>query len=524
MKILFPNPSPICVALVLFTLTTAFGVKGEETSESNTLTIQLAAARKELIVHADQPLVIEGNRKPLPPGAYTVQASGAHRAVQRFRLFAKTFPPGQLSEARQYAAQWKSQGYATDILPFGRVWKLESGQSADNRNWWVSIGCQPTLDKAKALKAALEKQSVWAWILPETIVQGRGKIHFRDSRGREICMTDAPARFHSNAPVRVAGIDVGFWKNQQKDRTYRGSLEIRIGPDAQLELYEHIALESYLAGVLPAEMPAGWPAEALKAQAVAARSEVVAALGGKHALEGFDFCGNEHCRAYGGDNGRQKTTDDAVAATRGMVLVAEDRVVPAVFSANCGGWTEHNDTVWSGPPNNALRGVPDFPPKANPAPNGPESHGWAKWLKSTPAAYCAGNRESFRWTKRMTAKELTDIVNKRYPVGPVRAIETGDRGVSGRLKWVKIIGTKKSEIVRKDLDIRLAFGGLNSAMFMVEAQGRPGSPDAFVFTGGGRGHGVGLCQDGARGMASAGATYSGILKHYFAMAALARLH
>jgi len=513
----------VFAAFAVLVLAMAFQAGGEETSESNTLTIQLASARKELIVHAEQPLVLEGHRKTLPPGTYTVQASGAHRAVQRYRLFVKTFPPHQMQEARQYATQWKNQGYEADILPFGRMWKLESGQSADNRTWWISIGCQPTLEKAKALKAALEKQSVWAWILPETISQGRGKIHFKDPRGKEICQVDAPAVFRSGAPVRVAGMDVGFWKNQQKDRSYRGDLEVRIGPDAQLELYERIAFESYLAGVLPAEMPAGWPMEALKAQAVAARSEVAATLGGKHTLEGFDFCSNEHCRAYGGDNGRQQTTDEAVAATRGMVLLAEGRVVPAVFSANCGGWTEHNDTVWSGPPNNALRGVPDFLPMTNPAPNGPESYGIAKWLKNAPKAYCAENRESFRWTKRFTAKELADIVNKRYPVGQIRAIETGDRGASGRLKWVKIIGTKKTVTVRKDLDIRLAFGGLNSAMFMVEAKGRPGSPEAFVFTGGGRGHGVGLCQDGARGMASAGAPYGVILKHYFPMAALARL-
>ena len=96
---------------------------------------------------------------------------------------------------------------------------------------------------------------------------------------------------------------------------------------------------------------------------------------------------------------------------------------------------------------------------------------------------------------------------------------------------IKNIGTQKTQVIRKDLDIRLAFGGLNSAMFMVEAQGRtdarkasaPGNPDSFTFTGGGRGHGVGLCQDGARGMADAGMRYQDILKHYFAVATLARL-
>jgi len=270
-------------------------------------------------------------------------------------------------------------------------------------------------------------------------------------------------------------------------------------------------------------MPALWPAEALKAQAVAARSELLASPGGKHALEGFDFCGCEHCRAYLGSGGRHPESDRAVRDTAGLVLLLEGRIVSTVFSANCGGWTEDNEAVWSSPPSPALRNVPDFPPGKNPASRGIDKYGVAKWLKGAPPAYCSANKKNFRWTQRFSARELAATVNKKYPVGDIRAIELGDRGASGRLKWVKIVGSKKTEIVRKELNIRLAFGGLPSAMFVVETGGPRKAPTAFAFFGGGRGHGVGLCQDGAHGMALAGKNHLEILKHYFAQTQIVKL-
>jgi SpoIID/LytB domain protein len=317
-------------------------------------------------------------------------------------------------------------------------------------------------------------------------------------------------------------VDYGFWKSQRDNRSYAGDLAIAIGPDGLLELYETIQVDDYLAGVLPAEMPAGWPMEALKAQAIAARSEVLASRAGKHMLEGCDFCATEHCRAYLGHGGRETPTDRAVFETSGMVLAANGRTVPAVFSANCGGWTEDNETVWSAPPNPVLRGLPDFPAGKSPAPKGISAFGLAKWLSNAPPAFCSANKEHFRWARRFSVRELTEVVNKKYPVGNIRSIELGDRGVSGRLKWVKIVGSKNTEIIQKELSIRLAFGGLNSAMFIVETEGPRDHPSSFTFVGGGRGHGVGLCQDGARAMAAAGARHQEILRHYFPNAEVVR--
>ncbi len=107
------------------------------------------------------------------------------------------------------------------------------------------------------------------------------------------------------------------------------------------------------------------------------------------------------------------------------------------------------------------------------------------------------------------------MIDSRYAVGQIERIELGDRGVSGRLKWVRIYGSKKVETIHKELPIRLAFGGLPSALFVLQTETDARGNVQHVFLGGGRGHGVGLCQHGAQGMAQSGMTYAQILKHYF---------
>ena len=106
------------------------------------------------------------------------------------------------------------------------------------------------------------------------------------------------------------------------------------------------------------------------------------------------------------------------------------------------------------------------------------------------------------------------MMEKRGTIGRFQKIELGERGESGRLKWIRIHGSSGSEVIKKELPIRRAFGGLFSAMVDLTVTGT--APNrSYQFTGGGRGHGVGLCQNGARGMAEAGHDYKQILHHYF---------
>jgi len=159
--------------------------------------------------------------------------------------------------------------------------------------------------------------------------------------------------------------------------------------------------------------------------------------------------------------------------------------------------------------------VPDFPAGAAPTGLGPP----AQWVRSQPQAWCANDANHFRWTRRFSVAELSGLVNKYHKVGTVTAIEPGARGRSGRLRSCRVTGTGGSVNIEKELGIRLAFGGLPSAVFTVEKTGA-----AFVFHGAGRGHGVGMCQHGARAMAAAGQSHEQILRHYFTGVNLSRIN
>jgi len=504
----------------------AFVAQAAETEPVNLaelkIRVQLAADQKSLRFRVKDTATIKTPKgeASLSSGEYTVKIAEAHAARQRFHLFSKTFPLSERAKADAYITEWKAKGYKPEIVVFGKQFQADN-KTIDNRLLWISLARVDSQKEADALKKKLETQQAWAWIVPEIIAPGSGKLVLTGSQRKNVDAT-APAQIKSSAPIEVDGINVGLWKSQKKARAFTGTLELAIGPDGLIELYETLPFDDYLCGVLPTEMPNSWPKEALCAQAVAARTEVLASLGGKHHLEGYDFCATEHCRAYGGHSARAASTDDAVRTTRGAILIADGRPVPTVFSANCGGWTENNDTVWSAPPNAALRGVSDMP--KGKGPKTLDAGNLRDWLKTRPAAYCSASKDTFRWTRRFSTKEITDLVNKKYAVGTVRALEPGERGPSGRLKSLKVIGSKKTQVIQKELNIRLAFGGLPSAMFMVEASGSAKSPDAFNFYGGGTGHGVGLCQSGACGMAAAGNGYADIVRHYFPHAELVRIH
>ena len=522
-------PRALLIALAAFATLQAELVAMEgasvEALRDQRIRIRIAAKENRVTLASSASITVESHGKQhlLPAGTYRLRLSDAVAAVQRFHLFTKTFAFTETWEAAAYIAEWRAQDYGPEIVVYGKRFQTEQGEVLDNTRLWVSLARFDTLHEADALKTKLHGQSVWGWTVAETVRPGTGFVTVTDDDGKAWLKLKAPVGFRADRPVEVRDANVGFWKERRETRTYGGAIEAGVGPEGLIDLCETLAVDDYLAGVLPAEMPALWPAEALKAQAVAARSDVLTSMAGKHMLEGFNFCATEHCRAYLGHGGRHPASDEAVAATRGMVVQSGGRIVAALFSSNCGGWTEDNDTVWSSPPDPALRGVGDFPRGKNPAPNGPVGLGMKTWLKRSPQAYCSDDGEGFRWTRRYTAAELTGIVNEKYRIGAIKAISPGERGASGRLKRVRITGTKKTVIIEKDLNIRFAFGGLPSTMFIVEVKSGQNGPESFTFIGGGRGHGVGLCQHGARGMALASKGFEDIATHYFSKATVARL-
>lgn len=504
--------------VVLALLVVPYGVTQDALVELATLevSIRLADQESEMGFTADSPVTIhQGSaRETFAAGVYRLQRVNATPAITQYRVFGKSFEPGEETLAIEYVNQWRDKGYDTELVTLGRRYRAPSNAVVDTRIYWVCFGRAATESQAEALRKRLEAEPVWAWVRLERVHEGRGVAALVDARGERVGQWELPLVVECDAPLLLKGINTGFWKEKRVDQRYAGRVEVRVDNVGKLEILERAGLDAYLQGVLPAEMPALWPLEALKAQAVAARSEVIFNAAKTHLLEGVDFCALEHCRAYGAESLRAESTDAAIAATRGEVITHGGKVVPTVFSASCGGWTEDNDSVWSGPPHPALRAVPDFA-HGGAAPALPAAQGMAGWLATPPAAYCRGDREYFRWERTLTVSELNAAVNKQHRIGAVVNITLGERARSGRLKWVTVQGREDSVTIRKELPIRLAFGGLPSAVFVVDVKRSPEGLRSVTFRGGGRGHGVGLCQHGARGMALEGKDYADILRHYF---------
>ncbi|MCK5861884.1 MAG: SpoIID/LytB domain-containing protein [Candidatus Hydrogenedentes bacterium] len=478
--------------------------------------IRYATLPGEVALKFSSPLTLHTAERTieLPPGEWTFKASEIHPAPKRFHVFPKSFQPDKEKEMNTYINSWRDRGYDPIVKTFGLLFKTSSGHTRDNRVHWISLARFNTKKEAQALIAKLKKEPVWAWMRQEKTGSGHAVFTVCNKSNTVHDNLSSPISLSSPDALELKDMSCSFWKARKANRLLSAPLSIDIGMDSAVEVYGYLPVELYLRGVLPAEMPANWPEEALKAQAVVARSEIYASLATKYKLEGFDFTALESCRAYWGLGGHHANTDTAIQATMGQALVHNDKFATTVFSACCGGWTENNENVWSGPPNPILRGVSDYASKQHPSPPRSKKE-WRQRIKTTPNAWCSDDSKGFRWKKRFSNRELSKLVNQRYAIGTIRSIREGERGVSGRLKSVTITGSKDTVTVKRELAIRQAFGGLPSAMFIIDVSNTNGVPATFVFYGGGRGHGVGLCQYGARGMAVAGRNYEEIVTHYF---------
>jgi stage II sporulation protein D len=267
--------------------------------------------------------------------------------------------------------------------------------------------------------------------------------------------------------------------------------------------------------LIPAEIFPSAPEEALKAQAVAARGELLSKIGTRHIGDPFRLCSTTHCQVYSGTGHETSRTTAAVEATRGEVLFeATGGLADPVYSANCGGHTENNENVWSHmPPLPSLRGHRDAEKPTDPYARGVTEGNVAAFIANPPRSFCGraklGSGDRFRWTVTRSREEMNKLLAK-YRLGALRSIEVLERGVSGRARAVRVTGTTRAETIRGELRIRQTFGNLRSSLFVVEVK-----DGGAVFRGAGFGHGVGMCQTGAIGMGEAGKSYREILRHYY---------
>jgi SpoIID/LytB domain protein len=325
----------------------------------------------------------------------------------------------------------------------------------------------------------------------------------------------------------------GFHWQENEDRVYRGLLEFMIDKDKKITVVNNIPVESYLRGVVPSEMPKEFSIEALKAQAIAARGEVLKKIA-RHNEDGFDICANVHCQVYSGIGGEAERTNRAILETAGLVLMRDGQVADAVYHGVCGGHTENNENVWDGKPQSHLRGIFDGDGAPDLLGNYLKQEATLrKWVSTFAPVYCNTvdsdvpvsleyTRKYFRWSTEIPRLDLEHYIKAETGenFGSLLDIIPLERGVSGRLRRIRIIGTLKSFEIEKELTIRRALSAttLFSAGFFVEKKSiavNGGLPQAFAFRGAGWGHGVGMCQTGAAMMALNGFRFHDIIQHYY---------
>lgn len=379
-----------------------------------------------------------------------------------------------------------------------------------------------------------------------------------------------PGQQPVNLPCRVEDsffslyqVTIGnrFHWERAEDQTFKGNLILRLREDGTLCAINEVPLEDYLTSVISSEMNPGAPMEFLKAHAILSRSWVLAALDRREkAIEPsrpeektageemirwydrtdhdlFDVCADDHCQRY---QGTKKIVsgqaEEAVQQTHGKVMVFQDEICDARYSKACGGITENFETAWDDQYVPYLTSISDAPLPHQPIRTEKEARAW---IFSEPSAYCntmdkrllklilpGVDRETedyFRWRVEYSRTDLEEILREKSGIdfGTLKEIIPLQRGPSGRISRLKIVGTQKSMVIGKELEIRrwLSRTHLYSSAFVVTADA-----DKFILYGAGWGHGVGLCQIGAAVMASKGFSAEEILKHYFPKADLKKIY
>lgn len=398
-------------------------------------------------------------------------------------------------------------------------------------------------------------------------VYRKGKICWQEKEYDELSFTpqqDTSSFFE----LQDVTIGINFHWERKEVQRFKGELKI-IVEDDRLTAINIIPIEDYLTSVISSEMSATASLELLKAHAVISRSWLLNKLkvaNGKLKVimhpdntanfelstlpsqlikwydhethKNFDVCADDHCQRYQGIT-RASTPQaiEAVFATRGEVLMYEGEICDARFSKCCGGAFEEFQNCWENVKHPYLIGQRDSKTETR-LPDLTKEAEADKWIRTSPAAFCNTHNKQvlsqvlnnydqettdfYRWRVCYSQQELSELIHKRSGIefGKIIDLIPVERGTSGRLVRLKIVGTLRTLIIGKELEIRrtLSSSHLYSSAFVVDKEYKEDEkeiPSRFILTGSGWGHGVGLCQIGAAVMGEQGYKYKEILSHYY---------
>ena len=379
-----------------------------------------------------------------------------------------------------------------------------------------------------------------------------------------------PASPSSSFELKAVTIGRNFHWQRQEDQCFKGAFNLVTGENG-IVVINQVDVEEYLTSVISSEMSAQASKELLKAHAVISRSWLLAQieknfrLGRKEEKQQncyrdneqlirwydredhniFDVCADDHCQRYQGiTRASNQSVVEAVKETRGQVLMYKHAICDARFSKCCGGVTEEFNYCWEDKKYPYLSAVRDLDTES-PLPDLTKEEEAERWIRQRPESFChttdpkilsqilnhydQETQDFYRWKVMYTQEELAGLIatHTKSDYGEILDLIPVERGKSGRISRLKIVGTLKTMIIGKELEIRrtLSPTHLFSSAFVVDKGPEVnGVPEWFELTGAGWGHGVGLCQIGAAVMGEKGYAYDQILLHYYQGAEIRKLY
>ena len=266
------------------------------------------------------------------------------------------------------------------------------------------------------------------------------------------------------------------------NKRYRGNFYIIVKHNKFIVVNE-LDIENYLKGVVGREMSNTWPNETIKAQVVVARTYALKTLG-KHKKDGFDLCDKQDCQVYGGCEAEYANVSQAVDETRDEVVCFGNEIASVFYHSSCGGHTENITNVWG---QNGL-----------------------EYLKGRRCSYCK-NSPTFEWDVTIDYDDITDACRKKgYKVGDINRLKIRSYTKAGRVKELSLFWENASISVKGEEFRRLFSNILKSTMFDITNKKK-----GVYFSGKGLGHGIGMCQYGAKGLGEKGSSYKDIIEFYF---------
>lgn len=397
---------------------------------------------------------------------------------------------------------------------------------------------------------------------------GNGEISLDTKKIESIELT--PEDNNCSFTLHNVTIGISYHWERQEEQTFTGKLKL-ITDGENVIAINILPVEDYLVSVISSEMSATSSLEFLKSHAVISRSWLLAQIEDRdrknvhkslqqnfitdenciirwydredHKL--FDVCADDHCQRYQGiTKASNPSVAKAVKETEGMVLMYGDEICDARFSKCCGGVSETFDTCWEDKDYPYLQPVIDDSENKD-IPDLSIEENAEKWIRTTPAAFCNTHDEKvlkqilnnydqettdfYRWKVKYSQKEISELIHRKTGIefGDIKDLIPMQRGKSGRISRLKIVGTLRTVTIGKELEIRRALSEshLFSSAFVIDKTEVAGSvPSEFTITGAGWGHGVGLCQIGAAMMGEKGYSYDKILLHYYRNAEIKKVY